>query len=334
MWTNLLLIKYLKRISKNIPEAADWFIPVFECQLAHDGESENHRSKVCGRKLLDWKMDGVRTLSVLDKESNKVTRYTRNGQIIETIPEVQECLEILLQNIDASVVLDGELMSPQGFQHLMTLLKNPDRDTSMVRLALFDIVPLEDFRKGFCPIPQWQRHKTLANMQISGLLRHAGNKAYVVEKKEVDLDTPEGRAAFEEFNREAIENGVEGIMIKDPEAPYEAKRTASWLKKKPVIELTMEVIAVEPGKADGKRKNVMGSLTGKCVEDGKTIISNVGSGFTDEQLEDFWNRRHELIGMMMEVRADKITLESGETTWSLRFPRFKGFRGSVPGEKI
>ncbi len=38
--------------------------------------------------------------------------------------------------------------------------------------------------------------------------------------------------------------------------------------------------------------------------------------------------------MMVEVIADKLTLEEGTTIYSLRFPRLKDFRGRVPGEKL
>jgi DNA ligase-1 len=36
-------------------------------------------------------------------------------------------------------------------------------------------------------------------------------------------------------------------MIKDVDAPYECKRTHSWLKAKPFIEVTLNVVAVEEG---------------------------------------------------------------------------------------
>jgi len=90
---------------------------------------------------------------------------------------------------------------------------------------------------GRCPTPQWQRHQHLSLLETSGLLRRSGGKVYVLDKQEVDLDGPEGIAAFAAFNRAAIEAGIAGIMIKDPEAAYELKRTASWLKKQPVNEV-------------------------------------------------------------------------------------------------
>jgi DNA ligase-1 len=69
------------------------------------------------------------------------------------------------------------------------------------------------------------------------------------------------------------------------------------------------------------------------MDDGKLITVNVGSGFSDDNRIEFWNSRNSVIGNIVEVRADAVT-QNQDGTYSLRFPRFKGFRGFVPGEKI
>ena len=325
--------KVLKKITKRMPEAFEYFVPVFECQLAVDGMDEVHQKKIKGKKLCDLKIDGTRCLAILDKLTNKVELYTRNGHVIQTCPEVRETLTKVLEKLPGSVVLDGELVSKFGFQHMMTVFKAPDRDTSMVRFAMFDIIPFEDFRHGICKIPQWKRHEILSLLETSGLLKQAGGYAFVIEKKEIDLDTPEGKLAFEEFNREVIDAGYEGIMIKDPDANYETRRWAAWLKKKPVISVTLEIVGIEEGKPEGKYRGTLGALVGRIIENGKIIESNV-SGFTDKERAEIWADKDNMLGMFMEVEADKLTLETGKEVWSLRFPRFKGFRGTQPGEKI
>jgi DNA ligase-1 len=59
----------------------------------------------------------------------------------------------------------------------------------------------------------------------------------------------------------------------------------------------------------------------------------VGSGFTDDNRIDYWSARDSVVSNIVEVRADAIT-QNQDGTYSLRFPRFKGFRGFTPGEKI
>jgi DNA ligase-1 len=49
--------------------------------------------------------------------------------------------------------------------------------------------------------------------------------------------------------------------------------------------------------------------------------------------ECFWEAADELIGNIVEVRADAIT-QNQDGTYSLRFPRFLRFRGFDAGEKI
>ena len=328
--------KVLNKLSQAVPEAKEYIIPIFKCQLAHDGASEQHQKKIRGVKMLDVKLDGVRLLTVLDKDNGTVTQYTRNGKINENFPEIRESLEALLGELPGSVVLDGEVVG-NSFQELMTQLnRKTNKNSADAKLALFDIIPLSDFRKGICKHTQRDRHAHLTTLVTSGLLqKHTGDSVYVVPKVTVDLDTAEGATAFREFNRKAIEAKYEGIMVKDPDEPYECKRSIAWLKIKPVIEVTLEVISVEEGEPDGKFVGMMGALTCVGVEDGKTIEVSVGTGFTDEERRDYWARKDELIGFMVEVQADAITQSRDKkNTYSLRFPRFKGWRGTVPGEKI
>jgi DNA ligase-1 len=147
----------------------------------------------------------------------------------------------------------------------------------------------------------------------------------------VDLDTAEGQLRFKEINAQAIVGGYEGIMIKDPEAPYECKRSHAWLKLKPFIEVSLEVQDVEEG--TGRNLDRLGALVCSGNDDDKSINVNVGSGFSDNDRIEFWNNRNSLIGQIIEVRADAVT-QNQDGTYSLRFPRFKGFRGFIKGEKI
>jgi len=128
-----------------------------------------------------------------------------------------------------------------------------------------------------------------------------------------------------------VEEGYEGIMIKDPDAKYECKRSTSWLKQKPFIEVSLEVKHVEEG--TGRNISKLGAFVCEGVDDGKQIAVNVGSGFTDSDRDDFWNSRDSIIGQIVEVRADAVT-QNQDGTYSLRFPRFLRFRGFKAGEKI
>ena len=55
----------------------------------------------------------------------------------------------------------------------------------------------------------------------------------------------------------------------------------------------------------------------------------------DDLRDDIWNNLDSVVGQLVEVRADAITIsQDSEDEYSLRFPRFKTFRGFTPGEKL
>ena len=176
------------------------------------------------------------------------------------------------------MVLDGEVMSA-SFQDLMKQVhrkSNANADDAV--LHLFDILPLREFSAGISSNTQIQRIYELLSWHRP-IADHMPNVT-VVGHVSVDLDTDEGRAEFNRINAESIAGGYEGIMIKDPSAPYECKRTTSWLKQKPFIEVSLAVIGAEEG--TGRNAGKLGAIIVEGEDDGKLIRTNVGSGLTDK----------------------------------------------------
>ena len=150
---------------------------------------------------------------------------------------------------------------------------------------------------------------------------------------EVNLDEFMGDLEYKDYNKAMVAAGYEGIMIKDPEAKYECKRSVGWLKQKPFIEVSLTVTNVEEG--TGRNLGKLGALVCEGVDDGRRIVVNVGSGLSDAQRDEFWAAKESLLGQVVEVRADAATKnQDSEDIYSLRFPRFLRFRGFTKGEKI
>jgi len=332
-WYRRILIKDLrcgvseKTLNKVVEKKyADYAIPVFGCQLAHD--SANHESKVSGKKLIEVKLDGVRVITIV-RSDGRVDMFSRNGKELANFPHIAEQISSVVKSDPPpyDLVLDGEVMS-SSFQDLMKQVhRKSDVQSDDAVLNLFDVLPLSDFEKGVWDKKQSDR----SDMVYYWHKKHKDvlPNVAVVGHELVDLDTDAGQKRFKEINQKAIDGGYEGIMIKDPNAGYECKRSVAWLKLKPFIEVSLTVVATEEG--TGKNVGKMGALVCEGVDDGKAIRVNVGSGFTDTQRDDFWSCRVD--GQVVEVRADAVT-QNQDGTYSLRFPRFKGFRGFVPGEKI
>ena len=336
-WYRRILIKDLragfseKTINKVVEKKyADYAIPVFGCQLAHD--SANHESKVAGKKLIEVKLDGVRVITIV-RADGRVDMFSRNGKELANFPHIAEQISNVIKQKDTSksmdVVLDGEIMS-SSFQDLMKQVHRKDNvEAGDAVLHLFDVIPLADFEQGVYNKDQETRSEMVKFWVATN--KDMLPNVVALENELVDLDTPEGQTRFKEINAQAIAGGYEGIMIKDLDAPYECKRSVAWLKLKPFIEVSLEVSDVEEG--TGKNVGRLGALVCEGTDDGKAIRVNVGSGFTDSDRDSFWNSRDKLPGQIVEVRADAVT-QNQDGTYSLRFPRFKGFRGFKVGEKL
>jgi DNA ligase-1 len=335
-WYRRILIKDLRcgvsetTINKMLLKAnkAEWAIPVFECQLAHDGAK--HEKKITGKKLLEPKLDGVRVITVINFRNRTCIQYTRNGKVLENFSHITKAIEENIDDFESDWVLDGEMIS-SSFQDLMKQVhRKSDVDAGDARLMVFDMLPLHEFLAG---------KGTMGQRRRSNLLKTFKNKfdkighIDIIPQIEVDLDEFVGELQFKQFNKDAIEQGFEGIMIKDLNAVYECKRSVSWLKQKPFIEVSLSVTAVEEG--TGKNEGRLGALVCEGEDDGKQIVVNVGSGFSDDQRTEFWNYKDTMIGQVVEIRADAATLnQDSSTVYSLRFPRFLRFRGFKTGEKI
>jgi DNA ligase-1 len=227
------------------------------------------------------------------------------------------------------MVLDGEIMS-SSFQDLMKQVhRKTDVQSDDAVLNLFDILPLANFEQGGWDKGQEERSELVYKWHKTN--KDALPNVSVVGHELVDLDTPEGQKRYKEINEAAIAGGYEGIMLKDPAAPYEVKRSVAWLKLKPYIEVSLAIVGFEEG--TGKNIGRLGAFICEGVDDGRAIRVNVGGGYSDDQRIAFWNARQEILGDIAEVRADAIT-QNQDGTYSLRFPRFRHFRGFKHGEKI
>jgi DNA ligase-1 len=305
-------------------------VPVFTCQLAHD--SANHEKKLVGKKMLEVKLDGVRVITIVYPDG-KVDMFSRNGKEFTNFGHISDQISQVVKKSPPPypVVLDGEVMS-ENFQDLMKQVHRKESVGALdAVLHLFDFLPLSNFMAG-----GWDKKQTDRTAMVKAWYdQHKNdlNAVTVLAHEIVDLDTAEGQKTYTEVNKRAVEGGYEGIMIKDMDAAYECKRSHAWLKLKPFIEVSLTVKSVEEG--TGRNVGKLGAFIVEGVDDNKLIKSNVGSGLTDEERDEFWKDKDSLIGQVIEVRADAVTQnQDAVNEYSLRFPRFMKFRGFEKGEKL
>lgn len=315
-----------KTINK-ICKKTEYVVPSFGCQLAASGDG---RPEMRGIKRLEPKLDGSRMLMLVNKHAAhySITCYSRNGKVFENFGHIEDQILSKLKEIIAAnsrafengFVLDGEVIG-KSFQELMRQARRKTnvQATDSV-FSVFDILPAEDFERGYWNATLAARIKlldalrptfdTLANVE---LLPHIM----------VDLDTAAGKNQMHRYAQDTVNAGFEGIMIKDPKAPYECTRSTFWMKWKPVYDYDLKVVAIEEG--SGKHAGRMGALVCEGIDQGKHIRVNVGSGFTDEERQSYWDNQADVIGQTAVIMCDAIT-QNQNGSYSLRFPRFKTFR--------
>jgi len=326
-WYRRILIKDLRcgvseKTVNNVAKKMnlDFRVPVFSCMLAHDGAK--HPKKIIGNCLVEYKYDGVRVIAIV--KNNKATLYSRNGKIFNNFPHIEEALSKSEYN---NLVLDGEVMS-DDFQALMKqVYRKSGAETDDAYLALFDILPLKEFNNGKSKLNTLDRKK-----QLDQLSQTFENCIKLVDYVILNFDDEKDNQKFSKMNKEALDKGYEGLMIKPSENYYESKRSHAWLKIKPFIEVTLKIVSIQEG--TGKHSGKLGAFQVEGTDDGKFFSLSVGSGLTDDDRDKFWKSKEKLIGMLVEIRADAITQSIEGEHYSLRFPRFKSFRGFKKDEKI
>jgi DNA ligase-1 len=319
--------KTLNKVLKN----TDWAIPVFTCQLAQD--STDQPKKLVGIKRLEPKLDGVRVLAVV--QGMNVSLFSRNGKEFANFPQIAK--DIMLHRgafqrglgSGGRFVLDGEVTG-ESFQKLMKQAhRKSDVETGGMVYNIFDIIPLDDFQRGYWNAQQYKRFDILE--QARGRLDDNPSSLRIVSGLEVALDGAEGHDIMRRYAEDCVAEGFEGIMIKAVDAPYVCKRSDFWMKWKPVISVDLEIVGFEEG--TGRNENRLGAIICEGEDNGRRIRVNVGSGLSDSDRDEYWTSRNELLGHLVEIQADAVT-QNQDGTYSLRFPRFLRFRDFEAGEKV
>jgi DNA ligase-1 len=318
-----------KTINKVVGKT-EWKIPVFNVQLAQD--STDQPKKMKGIKRLEVKLDGVRVIAVV--QGATCTLYSRNGKEFENFPQVSEAIEANRKAFQygrgtgGNFVLDGEIVG-ESFQALMKQAqRKSNAKTAGMVYHIFDIIPLDALKEGHCNIPQNKRidwiDSAKAVLDQTDCLR-------IMPGMNVDLDTAEGHDVMQRFAQASVEQGYEGIMIKNLDAPYECKRSDFWMKWKPTITVDLTIVGFEEG--TGRNLGRLGAIIYEGVDNERNIRVNVGTGYSDSDRDEFWALRDRLLGVIGEIQADAVT-QNQDGSYSLRFPRHVRFRGFEAGEKL
>lgn len=173
--------------------------------------------------------------------------------------------DYFLAELPKDVALDGELWMGRGkFEETISavLSQTPDERWKRVRFMVFDA-------------PQ-AKGTFEQRMEFLRATLSAGNQF----AKPVIQTRCEGAAQLLAERDRIVSEGGEGLMLRKPESEYEAGRSPTLLKVKPLDDAEATVIAHLPGK--GKNAGKLGALRVRTAE-GREF--SIGTGFTDAQRE-------------------------------------------------
>ena len=280
----------------------------------------------------DWifevKWDGVRAIAYVDADVSLMTRNDR--ELIRSFPELRE-----LSGLAHEAVLDGEIVvMRQGEPDFQVTARrahvtDPGEIGLLSREAPANYIVFDILEKGGEPLigkPLTERKRALAESLREG--------KYVNISRFVEGDG-------EGYYRLAVGRGLEGVMAKRKASTYQpGVRSGDWLKIKRRRSCECAVLGYTPG--EGARGGSFRALLLGLYEGGKaTYVGKVGSGFADQNLQQFSDSLHRLEtgeaqlsstslpkdvrwvrpGLVAEVEYQNVTRDG-----MLRAPIFRGLR--------
>lgn len=293
------------------------------------------------------KYDGMRGTARV--ENGVVTLLSREGNTMDYYDGLFDVDLVEMERLwGAPIMVDGETLSV-GFQDTM-ISKGSGADKSNMRFNAFDVMSLSEWDARSCPRDQMARRK-----QLEALILAAKTTKVLLSIGKVLHNMAEA----EEFYFQVTEHGLpgqdEGLIIKQMAGLYEwnaKKRTLTWAKWKPVIDVDVKIVGCYEGNKDSKNEGKLGGIYVKGVDESGNVIDSKCGGFKvnskkfnawlkafakskgvdlnakgavsrDEFFRTyFWQHQDELIGETCTIETQGLSQARGSSTFSLRFPQF------------
>lgn len=286
------------------------------------------------RHLYEIKWDGTRCL--LFKKGGDIRLQNRR---LETITQRYPELQVLAKQIAAqNAILDGELVVLAGGLTDFPKLQQREHLADPTKISLvskkipatfvaFDLLFLNDDKLVTWPLVDRKE-------RLSKILRESPQ---LIESRFV---RERGRVFF----REAVSQGLEGIMAKTLDSPYlMGRRSRLWLKIKPRLEKECTVLGFTQG--TGARQDTFGALLLATREKGGwRYRGKVGSGFSESDLKEMVRRLKDLqtdgpplrrvpaVRGVQWVRPElrvRVSFQEETTRGHFRAPVFLGWGGDA-----
>jgi len=282
--------------TKSINKVSPGFIPTFDVALAQKFDIKRIKS---AEVFIEPKLDGIRCLAIVENREAKL--FTRAGKLITNFDDT---VGAELSKLNDGCY-DGEIMSTDFTALMRQVHRKEGADISEVYFALFDYIPLEEWKEKSSREQAWRRYEIL-KWRIKDLNKYVT----LVKRERIKSDYNEIKRIHDSY----VNLGYEGAMIKTIHDPYCFGRDYSVMKFKAFFDADVPIIGLKEG--TGKHQGKLGSF----LVDYKGVSVSVGSGLNDELRVKLWGDPA-IIGRIIEVRYQEETPDG-----SLRFPTFVCFR--------
>ena len=284
-------------------------IPKFEIML---GERLNEDVDFDRNYILTKKLDGVNLTCF--KRGESITFFTRQGKQVDGLTDLIDQYKELQDGVyfgEALYSNEDEAKDRKELYRLSTGELNSKRENKKISHWIFDYQTLEEWDSEKFITPYSNTISTLENIFSKNKLKNIKMVPFIYQGT--------GKEIAFELLKKAKKDGWEGLVLRYSSSVYQKKRSSDFIKLKPFGEVDLRIT----GFKEFKHPNQRGSFI--CEDDEHTIKCSVGSGFSKEQRYDFWKRKNEFLGKIVEVQTMEIT-ENKSGQKSLRFPVFIRFR--------
>jgi hypothetical protein len=280
------------------------------------GYEEKLVDKINWPAFVQLKCDGMRFNAVIT--NGKCEFKSRNGKTVDLLGNLENEFVQASNGIDC--MFDGELLVVDGVKVLDRQTGNgilnkavkgtiSEKEAAMVVAVVWDYIPYMYFLSSYCPMPYEDRFKN-----VNKLLANKYDRIRIVDSMLAD-NYEEAKSVFEKF----LEEGQEGIILKDRHGEWEDKRVKHQIKFKGELECDLKVVGFEEG--TGKYAGKLGALI--CESEDGIIKVKVGSGFNDEDRESI--KAQSVIGKLVAVKYN-ARIRSKSHDESLFLPIFLEIR--------
>ena len=295
-----------KTINKIIPN----LIPEWEVQQAYP--VDKYPLKVGTEFWLTQKLNGARATLY---EGQLLARSGMPYKGLEHITDALSWLRVAGFVADGELTLKdkGSLSDNEAFRVATGVLNSDSVNKTVICYTIFDMIPVKDF-DALKPQVTYKYRRDILN-QFAERIADTDGAVKVLPVLYHGTD----QSKIEELLEQMVREDKEGLMI-NTDAPYRRTRHKGILKVKRFYTMDLPIIRCEEG--TGRLSGTLGAFVLKYKEN----EVKVGSGFTDEQREQFWNNRDDMEGLLCEVKYKEISQDKGTGLESLQFPVFVGIR--------